>query len=155
MVKNPPAMSETWVWSLGWEDPLEEGMATHSSILAWRMPRTEEPGRLQSVVSQRVRHGWTTKHIYGYVRVLVEVYGLLSSPQISKPSVFPLGCFNNEHWPSIITQYECAYTHVEFRLNTVSIMDTFTVLGIFPWIKGVGICPLSYINRDGCHLLPG
>jgi len=38
MVKNPPEMQETWVWSLGWEDPLEEGMATHSSILAWRIP---------------------------------------------------------------------------------------------------------------------
>ena len=45
MVKNPPAMQETWVQSLGWEDPLEEGMATHSSVLAWRIP-TEEPGGL-------------------------------------------------------------------------------------------------------------
>ena len=57
--KNLPAVQEThetWVWSLGWEDPLEEGMATHSSILAWRMPRTEEPGRLPSVGSQRVRY---------------------------------------------------------------------------------------------------
>ena len=44
MVKNPPAMWETWVRSLGWDDPLEEGMATHSSILAWRIPWTEEPG---------------------------------------------------------------------------------------------------------------
>ena len=44
MVKNPPAMSETWVQSLGWEDPLEKGMATHSSILAWRIPWTKEPG---------------------------------------------------------------------------------------------------------------
>ena len=44
MVKNLPAMRETWVWPLGWEDPLEEGMATHSSILAWRIPCTEEPG---------------------------------------------------------------------------------------------------------------
>ena len=46
MVKIPPAMQETWVWSLDWEDPLEEGMGTHSSVLAWRTPRTEEPGRL-------------------------------------------------------------------------------------------------------------
>ena len=53
-VKNPPAMLETWVRSLGWEDSLEEEMATHSSILAWRMPWTEEPGRLQSVGSRRV-----------------------------------------------------------------------------------------------------
>ena len=45
-VKNPPAKQKVQVQSLGWEDPLEEGMATHSSILAWRMPWTEEPGRL-------------------------------------------------------------------------------------------------------------
>ena len=56
MLKNPPAMWETWVRSLGWEDPLEEDMATHSSIVAWRIPWTEEPGRLQSVGSQRVGH---------------------------------------------------------------------------------------------------
>ena len=48
MVKNPPAMQETWVRSLGWEDALEEGMATHSSILAWRIPWTEKPDGLQS-----------------------------------------------------------------------------------------------------------
>ena len=47
-VKNPPAMPETWVQFLGWEDPLEEGMATHSSILAWRIPWIEELGGLQS-----------------------------------------------------------------------------------------------------------
>ena len=51
LVKNPPAMWETWVRSLGWEDPLEEGMATHSSILAWRTPWT-----VQSMGSQRVGH---------------------------------------------------------------------------------------------------
>ena len=48
-VKNPPAMQETWVQSLGWENPLEKEMATHSSILAWRIPWTEEPGGLQSM----------------------------------------------------------------------------------------------------------
>ena len=56
MVKNLPATRETWVGSLGWEDPLVESMATHSSILAWSIPWTEEPGRLQSMGSQRVRH---------------------------------------------------------------------------------------------------
>ena len=55
-VKNPPAMRETWVLSLGYRDPLEEGMATHSSILAWRIPWTEKHGRLQSMGSQRVGH---------------------------------------------------------------------------------------------------
>ena len=59
MIKNPPVMQETqetWVQALGQEDPLEEGMAIHSRILAWRIPRTEEPGGLQSTGSQRVRH---------------------------------------------------------------------------------------------------
>ena len=56
MVKNLPAMQKTWVLSLGWEDPLEEGTATHSSILAQRIPWTEEPDRLQSMGSQKVRH---------------------------------------------------------------------------------------------------
>ena len=54
MVKNLPAMQETWVRSLGREDPLEKGMATHSTILAWRIPWTEEPGELQSMGSHRV-----------------------------------------------------------------------------------------------------
>ena len=56
MVKSLPVMLETQVQSLGWEDPLQKGMATHSSILAWRIPWTEEPGRLQSMGSQRVGH---------------------------------------------------------------------------------------------------
>ena len=60
LVKNLPAMRETWfdLWvrSLGWEDPLEEGMATHSSILAWRIPWTEEPGGLQSLGGKRIGH---------------------------------------------------------------------------------------------------
>ena len=59
MVKNPPANArdiETWVQSLGWEDPLEEDMATHSRFLAGRIPWTKEPGGLQSTGSQRVRH---------------------------------------------------------------------------------------------------
>jgi len=56
MVKNPPAMQETQVQSLGWEDPLKKGMTTHSSILAWKIPWTEEPGGLQSMGLQRVGH---------------------------------------------------------------------------------------------------
>ena len=61
VVKNLPAKQEMWVRSLGWEDPLEKKMATHSSILAWEIPWTEEPGGLQSIGSQRVRHDLVTK----------------------------------------------------------------------------------------------
>ena len=59
-LKHLPAMRETWVWFLGQENPLEKEMATHSSILAWRIAWTEEPGGLQSTGSQRVRHKWAT-----------------------------------------------------------------------------------------------
>ena len=58
MIKNPPAMQETQVQSLSWEVPLEKGMATYSSILAWRIPGTDEPGRLQSMGFQRVGQSW-------------------------------------------------------------------------------------------------
>ena len=64
MVKNPPIMQErqeTWVGSLGWEDPLERDLATCASILAWRIPWTEEPDRLPSLGTQRVRNDLATK----------------------------------------------------------------------------------------------
>ena len=64
VVKNPPANAgdqEMWVQSLGWEDPLKEEMATHTSILTWKIPRKEEHGGLQSIGSQRVRHDCTRK----------------------------------------------------------------------------------------------
>ena len=63
-LKRLPVMRETWVRSLGWEDPLEKEMATHSSILAWRIPWTEEPGGLQSMGSQRVGHDQVTLLTY-------------------------------------------------------------------------------------------
>ena len=65
-VKNLPAMRETWVQSPGWEDPLEKEMATHSSILAWRIPWTEEPGRLQSKGSKRAGQEWVTNTTVSY-----------------------------------------------------------------------------------------
>ena len=68
MVKNLPAMQEIHVWSLGREDALERGIATHSRILAWRIPWTDKPGGLQSMGSQRVRHDWDTKHTHIYIK---------------------------------------------------------------------------------------
>ena len=59
-VKNLPVVQETRIWSLRWEDPLEKEMATHSSILAWKVPWMEDPGGLQSMGSQRVGHDWVT-----------------------------------------------------------------------------------------------
>ena len=63
MVKNLPAMWETQVQSLGQEDPLEKEMVAHSSIIAWRILWTEEPGGLQSLVSPRVKHNWATNTV--------------------------------------------------------------------------------------------
>ena len=73
IIKNLPAMWETWVRSLGQEDPLVKGMATHSSILAWRSPWTEKPGRLQSRGSQRFGHDWAT-----FTLTLARFFALLS-----------------------------------------------------------------------------
>ena len=64
LVKNLLARQETWVWSLGWEDPLEKGKATHSSILPWRIPWTEKPGELQSIGSQSVGHDGLTDTVF-------------------------------------------------------------------------------------------
>ena len=64
MIKNLPVMQETWVRSLGQEVPLEKEMVTHSSILAWRIPWTEELGKLQSMGLQRVRHDWATNTLW-------------------------------------------------------------------------------------------
>ena len=68
MVKNLPAMQEIQVQSLDWKDPLEKWMATHSSILAWRIPLREEPGGLQSMGSQRIRYNWVTNTLTCSIR---------------------------------------------------------------------------------------
>ena len=79
MVKNLPAVWETWVQSLGREDPLEGGMATHSRILAWRSPRTEEPGGLQCMGSQRIGHDRVTNTFLCTAGCRVEVTGSVST----------------------------------------------------------------------------
>ena len=81
MVKNLPEMQETEVQSLGQEDPLEKGMATHSSILAWRILWTEEPGSLQFMGSQRVRHDWVPGDSTRFHRLRVQ------SPQPACPTL--------------------------------------------------------------------
>ena len=75
MVKNLPAMQETRIWSLGQEDPLKKGMATHSIIFAWRIPWTEEPGGLQSMGLQRIRYDFTTQQQQR--KIVCEPMGLL------------------------------------------------------------------------------
>ena len=72
-LKRLPALRETWVWSLGQEDPLEKEMTTHSSILAWRITWTEEPGGLQSTGSQRVGHDWRTSLPLSYIHTHIYI----------------------------------------------------------------------------------
>ena len=88
MVKRLPSVQETRVWSLGWEDPLEKEMATHSSTLVWKIPRAEEPGRLHSMGSQRVGHDWAISvscliysSLLGVATSLILVSSLVSSPK--------------------------------------------------------------------------
>ena len=81
MVKRLPAMQETQFWFLGWEDPLEKEMATHSSILAWRIPWTEEPGGLQSIASHRVSTTEVTQHAHKGVWIQRIKYCLKLRPQ--------------------------------------------------------------------------
>ena len=77
MVKNLPAMQETQVQSLGWENPLEKGMTTYSSILSRKIPWTEEPGGLQSMGSQRVRHDRVTDTFTWYVPFQIGLFHLV------------------------------------------------------------------------------
>ena len=88
-VKHLPAMRETRVWSLGWEDPLEKEMETQSSILIWRIPWREEPGRLQSTGSQRVGHDWATS-LYLNFRFLFELLNFSLSTSRRLPPQKPL-----------------------------------------------------------------
>ena len=90
MVKNLPAMRETQVWSLGWEDPLEKGMATHSSILTWRIPWTEVAGGLQSMRSQRVGHVWAI-NTFTLRASLVVAQMLKNLPAMHEIQVWSLG----------------------------------------------------------------
>ena len=84
MVKNPPAMQEMQVRSLGQEDPLEEEMATHSSILAWRILWTEEPDGLQSMGSQRVENDLVTKHTCWYIEIQLVSHTAVTTSNVGK-----------------------------------------------------------------------
>ena len=83
MVKNHLPVQEMWVWSLCREDPLEKEIATHSSILVWKMPWTEEPGRLQSMGSQRVGHDWATEHTHSLCHWLAVPLAAAAQWQVS------------------------------------------------------------------------
>ena len=116
MLKSLPAVLETRVWSLGWEHPLEKRTATHSSILAWSVPWTEEPGGLQSVGLQRVRHNSVTelfwneaKYIWICCYSVAQLCPTLCDPMDSSTPGFPV----LHHLP------ELAQTHVHWVSDAI------------------------------------
>ena len=115
MVKLLSTMQEMWVWSLGQEDSLEKEMAIHSSTIAWKIPWTEEPGRLQSMPSQRVRHDWATSISF-----------FLSIGDISLPTI----CL------------EITRPHTSFKHCWVTIFPSKSI-SIWPWKPAITILSLN------------
>ena len=102
-LKRLPEMRETWVRSQGWEDSLEKEMATHSSILAWRIPWTEEPGGLQSTGSQRVRHDWVTSLYKPILLIQGQNIKHICLPSLSTVAIF-------------LSQYICGLIWLSFSM---------------------------------------
>ena len=120
-VKNLPSGQETWVWSLGWEDPLEKEMATHSSILAWRIPWTDEPGRLHIVHGvARVGHDLATKERERWLTFLF----LKCSPNITKIS--------NQFY--FVNQWKSLYLIMHFIQNlSHAFLCTYDFENLYAW----------------------
>ena len=138
MVKCLPAMWETQVWSLDWEDPLEKEMAAHSGVLAWKIPWTEEPGRLQSMGWQRVGHNWATS------------FSLIEKKKNKK-----------QHSPGVFTHDKTIfYLGVKYLCTVEGVQDRhlkvccFGVLIILSWrylkqpVQGEEFSELSYLSKD-------
>ena len=117
LVKSLPAMWETQVQSLGGEDPLEKEMATHSSILVWEIPWTEEPGGLQSIRSQRVRHKWVTNtftFLYTFLDFLVLIVKYKCSIFFfQKFLTIPDTLHYHDSFKSNFWTYKNTYTHTQ------------------------------------------
>ena len=96
-LKHLPAMWKTWVQSLGWEDPLEKEMTTHFSILDWRIPWMEEPGRLQSMGSQRIGHNWVTS-LFLLFLVLYLLHGINTHLFLWKGQILQI----TPHWTNTV-----------------------------------------------------
>ena len=122
MVKNPPAMKETQVQPLGWEDPLEKDMATHSSILAWRIPWTEEPVGLQSTVSHTTEQLLPSLHL-----TPVGPYRHTSTPYMCVENINKRG-----YWHLITLGYISAssFTYFPIRMPWRQLQQTIPA---FPW----------------------
>ena len=135
MVTNLPAIQETWIPSLGWEDPLEEGMATHSSILAWRIPRTEEPRGLQSMGWQRAGHDWAGMGMrakgmmsYAYFRIHCKGLGSLESNRTKFKS--KLWYLAARFWTDYFISFVAARPHRSYRIGAWSSKEVESTKGL-------------------------
>ena len=133
-VKSPPAMQETWVWSLGQADALQKGTATHSSIFAWRFPRTEEPGGLQYMESQRAGHDWESNTLsikcrgwLGWTSNSVQAYPITRS-YISYISPSYISYISPSYISYILPSYisTCVHTHVHIHTHRDAQSDWYT-----------------------------
>ena len=141
-VKRLPAMRQTWVRSLGRKDPLEKEMATHSSTLAWRIPWTEEPGRLQSTGSQRVGHDWVTSLSLQSPSMQNQV--CLGSKHVIKSTQ----CRNFIFSPCGISK-SCGLYFTHWTCGTLQ--DTFSAAS--PSCQLCELCCFSLQNHSGSYIL--
>ena len=137
-VKNPPAMRETWVWSLGREDALEEDMATHSSVLAWRVPWTEEPGGLQSTGSPRAGHDWATNSFISRGAEILpaswsKVQNINNRSNIVRNSVRTFQMIRTQtHTKKICKKIEKEKTLMQITLLVVEVQSLSHAQGLWP-----------------------
>ena len=122
VVKNPLVMQETWVRSLGGEDPLEKNMATHSSVVAWRILWTEEPGGLQALRSQRVRHDWSNGT---RTQACMSVTSIKLEKRIKQKSTGKISNWLNSH--SYLACHFCINTH-SINGKDLSFLDTLNFI---------------------------
>ena len=127
VVKNLPAMRETRVQPLGREDPLEKGMATHSSILAWKSPWTEEPSKLQSMEWQRVGHNWLSVHACTHTHTHTHT-GLII------PWLYFLFSVS---FPSSLLSFLHTHTHTQFIGNRLSFVPFCTIYLVLRTMHGI------------------
>ena len=136
MVKNPLAMQGTCVRSLGWENPQEKGMATQSCILAWKIPWTEEPGGLQSMGFQRVRHNWATEHMLTQTHVCKTLKNFYCS-------WFTMLCY------FLVYAKWISYTHIHSFFSSVQSLIRVRLFAI-PWTAAH---QASLSINNSCNLL--
>ena len=145
-LKSLPAMWKTWVQSLGWEDPLEKEIATHSSILAWRIPWMKEPDGLQSMGSQRVGHNWATSLSLSF-RILYQVDSLSLPLLFGLVDIYPIplpaGFFSDFS--------SCLYCCVWGGLSSFWQFVEFSLLWSFLVVGGVGwVACQDFLVREAC-----